>query len=91
VQRVFCEAPHYAVFSNLIAFHSSLVHIFSSAPYSQVPSVCTSLNVRDKLLHPYRTTGKNTVLSVLIFMFLDSRLEEMVAGIPPTQSALISS
>jgi hypothetical protein len=35
------EAPHYAVFSNLLSLNSSSVHIiFSRAPSSQTPSVC---------------------------------------------------
>jgi hypothetical protein len=37
-------------------------------------SLCSSLNVRDQVLHPYRTTSKITVLYILI-LFLDSRKE----------------
>ena len=33
-------------------------------------------NVSDQVSHPYRTTGKITALKVLIFKFLDSRLED---------------
>jgi hypothetical protein len=33
----------------------------------------SSLNVRDKVSPPYRTTGKIIVLYIIIFMFLDSR------------------
>jgi hypothetical protein len=33
------EAPHYAVLSNLLSLHLSLVKIFTSAPSSQTPSV----------------------------------------------------
>jgi len=32
--------------------------------------------VKDQVLHPYKTTGKIIALYILIFMFLDSRLEE---------------
>jgi hypothetical protein len=31
--------------------------------------------VRDQVLHPYKTTGKNVVLDILIFGFLDSKQE----------------
>jgi hypothetical protein len=34
-------------------------------------SLCFSLNVRDQVSHPYRTTGKIIVLYILIFMFFD--------------------
>jgi hypothetical protein len=37
--------------------------------YSNTLSLCSSLNVRDKVSHPYRTTGKIIVLYVLIFVF----------------------
>jgi hypothetical protein len=32
--------------------------------------------VRDQVSHPYRTTGKIIVLYTLIFVFLDSNLED---------------
>jgi hypothetical protein len=32
--------------------------------------------VRDQVLHPYNTTGKFIVLYILIFVFLDSILED---------------
>jgi hypothetical protein len=39
-------------------------------------SLCTSLNVRDQVSHPYKTTGKIKVFYILIFTFLDSRRED---------------
>ena len=39
-------------------------------------SLCSSLNVRNQTLHPYKTRGKITILYILIFMFLDGNLED---------------
>jgi len=39
-------------------------------------SLCSSLNVRNQTLDPYKIRGKITILCFLIFMFLDSKLED---------------
>jgi hypothetical protein len=65
------EAPHYAVSSNLPPLISLLgPNILLSTLFSNTLSLCSSLNVRDQVSHPYRTTGKIIVLYILIFMFL---------------------
>jgi hypothetical protein len=38
--------------------------------------LCSSLSVRDQLSHPYKTTDKVIVLYTLIFVLLDSKLED---------------
>jgi hypothetical protein len=76
-RRVCYEASIYAVFFNLLSFHFSSDQIFSSVPCSQnTLSLYSLLNVRDLVLHPYRTAGKIIVLKMLIFTFLDSRRED---------------
>jgi hypothetical protein len=56
-----------------------------------------SLNVRDQVSHPYRTTSNITLLYILIFKFLDSRQEgkrfwaECYKAIPELSLPLISS
>jgi hypothetical protein len=45
------EAPHYVIFSNLLSF-PSLFTLFSDTL-----SLCTSLNARDQVPHPYKATG----------------------------------
>jgi hypothetical protein len=48
-------------------------NILLSALFSNSHSLCSSLNVRDQVSHPYRTTGKIIVLYILIFKPFDSR------------------
>jgi hypothetical protein len=53
-----------------------LVQIFSLEPCSQTPCLFPSLNVKDQVSHPYKTTGRIMVLYILTFLFLDSRRED---------------
>jgi hypothetical protein len=62
------EALYYAIVSNLLLFQLPSIQIFFSAP-------CASFNVRDHVSHPYKTTGKVTVLCIVIFTFSDRRGE----------------
>jgi hypothetical protein len=45
--------------SSLVFLHSPLVpDILLSALFSNTLTLCLSLNVRDEVPHPYKTTGK---------------------------------
>jgi hypothetical protein len=45
-------------------------------PGSNTLSLCSSLNVRDQVSHPYKTTGTVIVLNILIVTFLGSRWKD---------------
>jgi len=47
-----------------------------STLFSNTLSLRYSLNVSEKFSHPYTDTGKITVLYILIFKILDSKLED---------------
>jgi hypothetical protein len=51
-------------------------NIFLITLFSNTHSLCSSLNVRDQVSHPYRTTSKIIVVYILIFTLLDSRQED---------------
>ena len=38
----------------------------------------SSLNVSDQVSHPYKTTGKIKIMYIVIFKFLDSKLEDKI-------------
>jgi hypothetical protein len=50
--------------------------LFDPSIFLNTLSLCSSLNVRDKLSRPYKITGKIIVFYIQIFMLLDSRLED---------------
>jgi hypothetical protein len=65
----------------LVMQFSPTSHHFAPLPsqyplFSNTLTVCFSLNIRDQVSPPYRTTGKITILCILVFTFLDSRRED---------------
>jgi hypothetical protein len=74
------------------SFFGSNIHF--STLFSKNHSLYSSLNVRDQVLRPYKTTNKIIVLHILIITYLDSEREEkktldwMVESITQVQSPL---
>jgi hypothetical protein len=66
-----CSFLHYPFTSSLLGPNILLSTLFSNAL-----SLCPSLNVRDQVSHPYKTTGRLMVLYILTFTLLDSRRED---------------
>jgi hypothetical protein len=66
-----CNFPHSPVTSSLFG-----PNILLSILFSNTLSLCSSLNVRDQVSHPYRIKGKIIFLYILMFTFFDSRRED---------------
>ena len=52
------DALYYALFSSLLLLPSSLAEYLLQHPVLEHPQHTFSLNVRNQLSHPYKTTGK---------------------------------
>jgi hypothetical protein len=61
---------HSPVTTSLLGLSNPLSTLFSNTL-----SLRSSLNVRDQVSHPYKTTGKTIVLYILIFIFLVNKWE----------------
>ena len=66
-----CSFLHSPVTSSLLGPNILLSTLF---PYTL--SLRSSLTVSSQVSHPYKTTGKIIVLCIVIFIFLDSKLED---------------
>jgi hypothetical protein len=50
-------------------------NILLNTLFSNTRSLHSSLNVSDQVSHPYKTNRQNFKCDILIFIFLDSKLE----------------
>jgi hypothetical protein len=70
------RSPLYSGFHTPVTSSVLGPNILLSTLFSNTLSLCSSLNVRDKVSHPYKTTGKYTIL--YSFMLLGSKLNDKI-------------
>jgi len=69
------EATRYVIFQSPVTSTLFRPNIFLSTLFSNTLSLCSSVNVRERAPHPYKT-GKITALYIFVFMFLVVNLKE---------------
>jgi hypothetical protein len=70
------KAPHRAVSPTARLLPPPLSQICFSILFLNTFSLCLSFHVWEQVSHLYETTGKIRVVYILIFILLDSKLEE---------------
>ena len=80
-----CSFLHSPVTSYLLG-----PNILLSSLYSNTLSLCSSLSVSHQVSHPNKTTSKIIVLCILLFIFLDSKLEENDSALDDSKHYLTS-
>jgi hypothetical protein len=84
---IHATCPTHLILLNLIGEEYSFLHppvtpsffgpnILLNTLFSNTVSLCSSLNARDHVSHPYITTGKVVVMYILTFTFFDSSQED---------------
>jgi hypothetical protein len=73
-----CNGLLHSGFPTITSYYFILLgpNIVLSTLFSNTVSLCSSLNARYQVSHPYRATCKMILLYNLIFMFLNSRRED---------------
>jgi hypothetical protein len=76
LSSLLCSLLHSPVASSLVDPNILLGTLFPNTL-----SLFSSRSVRDQVSHPYKTTGKTTVLYALIFLFMGSLICTIIDGV----------
>ena len=71
LSSLLCSFLHFSVISSLLVTTTLLNTLFSNTV-----SLLSPLSVSDQVSHPYKTTGKIIIMYILIFKFMESKLED---------------
>jgi hypothetical protein len=81
-QYILWSCSLFSPFQSTVISSLLVPNIFLCTLFSHTLSQCSFLNVRNQVSHPFKTKGKIIFLHILTFVFLESKLDRMVAGFP---------